>query len=602
MVKVTIREDLLILRGGQEKGMRELIDLISDEISREKAYEHLAFLVNEVGERLAGTDQIRCAATYIRDKMESFGLEARIDNFPIYQSYPREAELKVTFPETKTIFAKPTCHILSTSSEGLEGELIYAKTGSYDDYHGKDVRNKIVLTDMTWDPARPEKARIAFEKGAKALIIMNWGSPDNPVIQMGAVKSQWGNPTPESLQEIPQISVISITRRDGQYLKELCEKGKAGVWLRAEATRDWVTANQPVGFLNCGRSTEEFVLVGGHLEAWGKTAICNSSGNSVILELARILAMHRKDLKRNLIFGFWDGHEIAEAAGSTWFVDTNWDNLSRNCIAYVNIDNVGIRGTTEPGVTSVTEMKTFLQGLVKEKWGVEGQWHRAYKGGDESFFGVGVPYISFYTRYSPAELKELNFASLSPWLHSEADTIDKIDPCLYEKHLYFFAELLIRLCNSAVLPYDISALADEFAQAISELKQMNGGKQPIDFDELAEKAKRLQRLVSRFERTVRAEEKPSNPSINRTLIKVSRELSPVLRSQAGKYGQDPYGYSFVGKPIPALYVPIWKMASLRRESDEIKLWETKLIRERNKVSDAITACIEQVEQALIASK
>jgi hypothetical protein len=340
-------------------------------------------------------------------------------------------------------------------------------------------------------------------------------------------------------------------------------------------------------------------LVGGHLEAWGKTAICNSSGNSVTLELARVLAKQSKKLNRNLIFAFWDGHEIAEAAGSTWFVDSNWDRLSRYCLAYVNIDNIGISGTSEPGLTSVPEMKQFLLNLVKEKWGIEGQWHKAYKGGDESFFGVGVPYVSFYTRYTSEKLKELNYASLSPWLHSEEDTMDKIDQDLYEKHLHFLSELIITLCNIPVFPYDIALLGDELIQALSELNEMGRSKSWIDVDELLEIAKEFQTLVIKMDQyRTNASKKSLNPLLNRTLMKITRELSHILHSEAGRYGQDPYGYSYVGKPIPSLYVPMLKTASLRDESEESNLWKAKLMKERNKVSDAIVNCTDYIEQAI----
>ena len=207
------------------------------DLSVDRSYKHMTFLVDDVGERLAGTESIGKAADYIKKELESYGLEARVDRFYMYHSYPGQAALKVIYPETRSLETRPVCHISSTLDEGLTGELIYARAGGYEDYENIEVRDKIILTDMTWSPPRPEKARIAFEKKAKALIIMNWGTSDNPVIQMGAVKSVWGNPTPDNFKLIPQIPVISITRASGEYLKELCSKGKVKVWLRAEATR-----------------------------------------------------------------------------------------------------------------------------------------------------------------------------------------------------------------------------------------------------------------------------------------------------------------------------------------------------------------------------
>jgi hypothetical protein len=313
--------------------MTEFEQTIMAELSVDNAYKHMTFLVEEVGERLAGTESIQKAANYIRDELARCGLEARVDRFPIYQSYPGSAALRVLAPKERAIEALPSCHIPSTLDEGMTGELVYIGAGGYDDYEALDVRGKIVLADMTWAPPRPEKARIALEHGAKALIILNWGTPDNPTIQRGAIKGVWGNPTPESFQRIPRIPSINVTKAAGEYLKDLCAKGRVEVWFRADATQEWVLANQPVGMLRASEETDEFVLVGSHLEGWGKTAICNSSGNSMSMELARVLAQHRDKLRRNVIFTYWDGHEIAEAAGSTYFVDTNWDELSKHCVA-----------------------------------------------------------------------------------------------------------------------------------------------------------------------------------------------------------------------------------------------------------------------------
>jgi len=50
-------------------------------------------------------------------------------------------------------------------------------------------------------------------------------------------------------------------------------------------------------------------------------------------------------------------------------------------------------------------------------------------------------------------------------------------------------------------------------------------------------------------------------------------------------------YIIVGKPIPILYAPLTKLAKLKEESEEFILWETKFVRERNRVFDAISNCI-----------
>jgi len=576
--------------------VEELEKAIRADLSVDRAWEHMTFLVEEVGERLAGTESIQKAANYIRDELERCGLEARIDRFPIYQSYPGSAALRVLHPEERAIEALPSCHIPSTLDEGMAGKLVYVGAGGYEDYERIDVRDRIVLADMTWAPPRPEKARIALEMGAKALIILNWGTPDNPTIQRGAIKGVWGNPTPESFPRIPRIPVINITKATGEHLKGLCDTGRVEVWFRADATQEWVLANQPVGVLWAGEDVKEFVLVGSHLEGWGKTAICNSSGNALSLELARVLAKHRDKLTRNIVFTFWDGHEIAEAAGSTYFVDTHWDELAKYCVAYVDIDNPGIVGTSVPNSRSAPEIKEFLLGIVEEVWGDRGTWKMPYKGGDQSFFGVGVPYISFATGYTAEELERLNWAFLSPWLHTEADTLDKVDRQLYNTHLEFFATLVLRLNRTEMIPYDLSEPVTRLGSDLQALADLAEGVEGVSLEDLLDRVEVLAEAVQALSLATVVGGEATQIS-NEAAIKASRELSP-LWTEADRYDQDPYGYYLIGKPIPRLLVPVTRLKGLNEGELAFNLWMTKLIRERNRVSDALERATDWLTWAI----
>ncbi|MCX8168717.1 MAG: M28 family peptidase [Candidatus Methanomethylicia archaeon] len=573
------------------------------------ALQHMKFLVNEVGERIAGTKEIEKAANYIVNELLKYGLKAYIEKFPIYHSYPKEALLKVLEPEQMLIEAKPCGHISSTLLEGITGELVYVGPGGYDDYKGKKVKGKIVLTEMSWDPPRPEKARIAFEYGAKALIIMNWGSIDNPVIQKGAVKSVWGNPTPEGWNKIPRITVISITRSAGEYLKDLLKKyGKVKIWLYGESKNLWVDATQPMANMNVNK--EEFIVVGGHIEAWGKTAICNSSGNAMMMEIARVLAQHKDKLNRNIVFGFWDGHEIAEAAGSAWFVDKYWSELDENCIAYVNIDNPGIIETEIPVVRCSLELRDFTLNLIREVWGREGVWKPTYMGGDESFMGIGVPYISFSTQYTEEKVRKLNYAILSPWLHSEADTIDKIDLKLYEKHLEFYLKLIFRFCNSIILPYNHKIVIEELLKNLKIYEEKVITKTNVSINDVIERTNLLYKIVHEFDEVKRVVEEEYEEHglksrlelkvnvINKVLIRLSHELSHVMMTEAGRYDYDPYGYYLTGKPIPILYTIINRIMDLDVKSDVMRLWETKILRERKKILDAVNNSIRILRLSL----
>lgn len=567
----------------------ELYKKIIDEISLDRIYKDMAYLVNQVGERLSGTKEMKKATQYIYNQLMSNNIDAYIDHFPMYQSYPKEASLKIIEPFEKVIKTKPVCHIESTPSTGIEGEVIYLGSGSYDDYKDVDVKDKIILTNMDWSPGRPEKAKIAWEKGAKALIIMNWGKADDELIQMGAVKSQWGNPTPETEKDIVKLTVLSISRKDGEFLANLCSEHKVKVWLSAEATREWITADQPIGRIHGGQSNGQYILVGSHVDAWGKSAICNASGNALNLEIARIFHKYRKELKRDIVFTFWDGHEIAEGGGSTWYCDTYWQDLNENCIAYINIDNIAIKGTSIPGVEGQPEMKALLMDSIKEIWDQPGIWHHAYKGGgDSSFFGVGVPYISFATEYSKSKLEELNYAFYSPWLHSSEDTLDKIDENLLLKHAHYFINIICKLVNNNIVPYELPNLAIDIESQWQEiLKRSQNAEQLI---------KDITPLVSEY---VKSMEKlwnyrnccDFNNLYNKVVIYCERQLS-VFRCEAGRYGQDPCCSLQTENPIPVLEKAIKEYNNSEPNTHNYYLWETEILKVKHIVYDALYNCIE----------
>lgn len=572
-----------------------IYEKMKSEISLDNIYKDMAYLIDEVGERLSGSKEMEKATEYICKRLKENIGEGRIDRFPMYMSYPGDASLTVLSPKAYEISARPVCHIDSTPEEGLEGEVLYLGTGGYDRYEGVDARGKIILTDMNWSPARPEKARIAEEMGAKALIIMNWGASDSDLIQMGAVKTQWGNPTPENENEILHITTISISRKDGEALQTLCEQGKVVVNIKAQASREWITASQPIGRVHGGKSNGEYVLMGSHVDAWGKSAICNASGDALNLEIARICYENRAEMKRDVEFVFWDGHEIAEGGGSTWYVDQYWSDVTENCVGYLNLDNLAIQGTTIPGVEGQPELKKLLMDAISAIFGEEGEWHNAYKGGgDSSFFGVGVPYCSFATEYTEERLKELNYAFYSPWLHTPNDTIDKIDKELLEKHAEYFIYVMEKLANSECVGYDLKALADDVYEQWNKTKE-NAGRALALIEPINES---VDRYLKKMYDLQQMKDAGIDPELFNKIALACERQTCMFRCYSGKYGQDACGSYLTEQPIPALDKAMRKYNAAEEGSHEYYLWETEILRIRNKIFDELNISMKYIELAV----
>ena len=96
-----------------------LRETLAAELSLEEMNKTMAYLVDEVGERLSGSPEMIKATEYLRDRLQGYGIDAWIDHFPMYMSYPGEAQLKMTAPEEIEFNARPVGHIKCTGDEGI---------------------------------------------------------------------------------------------------------------------------------------------------------------------------------------------------------------------------------------------------------------------------------------------------------------------------------------------------------------------------------------------------------------------------------------------------------------------------------------------------
>jgi hypothetical protein len=465
---------------------------------------------------------------------------------------------------------------------------------------------KITLSELSYSPARHEKQRIAGLKGSIAQVMMNWGHPENPALPFGSVKPVWGNPTPETVRtEMPTIPCIGITRPDGLYLRDLCARGPVRVWLRANADNGWKTIQVTSGELSAPTG-EDFVVVGGHQDSWpGPQATDNAAGNACLMELARVFVQHRDQLRRGLLFGFWMAHETGTMAGSSWFVDQHWDRLRAHAVAYLQIDQPAIIGTTQWGAGSNVELRRFHQAIERRLLGtMPFHWHRAHKTGDSSFFGIGVPMIAANTGYTREELQATALATLGWWHHSLENTIDKLDWNLMTLHLKIYGAYLWELCTAPILPFEFVSVAEQFGARLQELQE---GGQSIGLDgairraeKLRETAARLDEVAQQWQEQYRAGQvKDEEPAelLNTCMKRLSRLLVPLASTAKGTYGHDPYGYTPQTTMIPSLFdVP--KLQNLPADNEERWQLETQLIRDRNRIADALGDACWLIEQTL----
>lgn len=576
------------------------------ELSAANVRAHVEHITREIPSRLAGSANGRRMAEYSRDVMAQTGASTRLHEMPGLVSFPDRAEFRVVAPIELAIEANTLGHSLPTLAEGLSAELIDVGSGAFEEYRGRDATGQITLSELSYHPARHEKQRISGLMGAVGCVMMNWGHPGNTAVPFGSVKPVWGNPTPETFKtEMATLPCVGIARTAGLHLRELLAQGPVRVQMRANVENGWRPVQITVGEI-AAPVGEDFVVVGGHQDSWpGPQATDNAAGNACIMELARVFAAHRDQLRRGLVCGFWTGHETGTMVGSSWFVDRHWDRLRQHAVAYLQIDQPACAGTTRWSASSNAELRRFHQGVEGAVLGSrERTWRRAVKNGDSSFFGLGVPMLAAQGGFTEAELKASALANLGWWHHSLENTIDKLDWDYMADHLRVYAAYLWELCTAIVLPFEFVGVAEQF---IDRLEQFREPGTAIGIDGALERARDFRTAAAKLDevagtwRARYAANGATDPApadaLNGCFKRLSRLLVPLASTARGTYGHDPYGYTPQGTMIPSLYdVP--RLGRLAADSEARWMLETQLVRDRNRVADALGDARVLIEMTL----
>jgi len=579
--------------------MDELKQILG-EVSRDKMMDTIHWMVENTPYRLAGSVDEAKASEFVAGKMKEYGLDVVNEEFYTYNSDPIYSKVEILSPVAEEIDSLPCAHIKGTDPEGEEFELVYAGDGSYDAYKEIDVKGKMVLLEVSYAPPVPEKARIAYEMGAAGVVCMNWGNDEEVICNRG-LKAVWGNPTEDTIGKIPDIIGVGITRNAGLKLKKLCIKGeKVRVKITAIADRKWSKVHQPKGILHGNGKCDQILLVCSHLDAWKPGVTCNATGNATTLEICRVLAKYREKLNRDIYFVFWNGHEIAEAAGSTWFVDNYWDLLNKKCVSYMHIDSTGVGQTKIFEIKASDELLEFSKDNFKNIVGTD--QIRAItlkKIGDQSFMGIGVPSVTQRMSFTEEDMEKAHGATLGWWNHTKEDGIDKCDPDILITDSKITLSLIYQLAVTEMLPYEFKNKFCDIRKRVDMIAETYGTH--MDFTDLQNNLKEAEKIVLAIQKNRSCFIGEMVGQYNQFVMNTCRLLTNVFQTYADKYQQDSYGHTKLSNEIP-LFADLKKMDTMKRDSLEYGMLQTQLIKNKNRINDSLKTLLDLAGLYMITLK
>ncbi len=549
------------------------------DVSRNELKKHVEALMQ--WERYSGTYGEYQAVAYVKDRLDDFGIDAKVEEFDGLISNNCHASVTIHAGDRRVV--QCLTHPFSVSAPGgMRAEVAYAGTKPGD----VDVAGKIAIVDgpgTPWDYAKWRSL------GAVAIICHSRAK----VVQDYIISGVWGTPEPSTAPNLPDVPVVSIDSASGDYLRSLLREGRVEVTVRTLLDTGIKDLRFPVAEIKGDPDSEEFVLIAGHMDSWYFGAQDNAAGNSSLLELARVLQKHREKLKRNVRVAWWIGHSHGRFAASTWYCDNYWEDLARNCVGYLNVDQPGHRESTWMCGFATPDSARYISGMIKTLVGQDRQPPRPPRNADQSFWGVGLPSFSYLPRLregSPDEAPD-DPGGRKPWYqHTPHDTIDKLDFDLLRDHTYYFCATMMDLSNRGILPWDHADTADAFAKRLSELNEAGGTH--LDLAPCFEQAAALKRVAQEIS-GAQGLSADRQSKVSRGLLRASQILLNIYYTEEGKYHQP----NAIAQPFLPGLSEVGKLAQMSSASEPYLFLKTKLIRERNRVTEGLRWAEETIRES-----
>ena len=549
--------------------------------------ERFAVLVRE-----SGSADERAAAHFIVSRLEALDIPHQVYEPELYLSIPRGASVDIA---GGSFSAKPPSFAASTARRGLSAPPIHVPAAQaadtstlFDSTLGtlpEEVAGKIVVTEGYAMPVAVAQLEAA---GAVGQVYINPGSR----VHWGICTTIWGTPGDSQRHLKPTTPVAAINRPDGDELIRAIEDGLDRITLHTDLQEGWFDCPLPVARID-GRE-KDFLLAHGHYDSWDIGIGDNAVGDATLLELARIFHEHSDELRRSLRVAWWPAHSTGRYGGSAWYADNFGLELSRHCVATVNIDSPGCRGATNyDEVAWMAEAGEVCRTSIHSVAGVEPGRELPPRAGDYSFNELGISSFFMLLSNIPQEERErLGFYPVGgcggniAW-HTEADRLEVADRDNLERDLRVYITAITRFLDDEIIPLDFRETMAELNEALEgyeatvtkELGKRKFNLSPVRtaFDALAQR-------VSAFYEALE-EGHPDPATANEVLLRLGRILVHLGYAEGPRFEHDP---ATPRAPLPKL-ARVPELEPLREsESDRFLFVMTEARRQMNKVVEGLS--------------
>ncbi|MFO0548021.1 MAG: M20/M25/M40 family metallo-hydrolase [Polyangiaceae bacterium] len=268
------------------------------------AFEKLRYLTDHIGNRLSGSPALDRATKWAAETMTADGHEnVRREKVMVPHWERGEESAVVTLPERRNLVMLGLGGSVGTPKEGIEGDVVVVHDFDELDRRADEVKDHIVLYDVAMPAFDHEKgsgygdvvkyrtqgASRAANHGARAALVRSVTARSLRTPHTGAMRYD---------EKLPKIPIAAVTVEDATWITRLVAGGETvhlKLTMGARTLPDAESANV-VGELVGSELPKEIVVIGGHIDSWDVGQGAHDDGAGCVMMMQALTTLRRLGL------------------------------------------------------------------------------------------------------------------------------------------------------------------------------------------------------------------------------------------------------------------------------------------------------------------